>query len=374
MAEELRCGTMQVHERLLRHDPEYVALRARNERWRVPPCVDRPARAGVTVIPVVVHVVWKKDQQNISDQQIRSQIEVLNRDFRRTNTDLDKILAPFAPLAGDARIEFELATLDPSGAPTTGITRTKTTVDVFEVTAFENDDDPVKMAPTGKAPWPRDRYLNIWVCQLDEPLGVATGTMGYATLPGARAELDGVVIRHSAFGTTGSAAIPFPPSNAANLGRTATHEIGHWLNLHHVWGPAEGCQYDDFVDDTPLQDGPRSGSGPAFPAISCNNGPHGDMFMNYMDNTDDDSKFMFTHGQVDRMQVCPAHGSADDRVLRDASPGRPHGAIRIAQCRRAADRVRDRVAKACTTSSIAMGRATCMNCGATRTRGPARPT
>jgi len=294
---------MALHRHLLRTDPDYASARARSEEhhWQVKREIASIARAGITVIPVVVHVVWKSESQNISDTQIQSQIEVLNHDFRKTNADLASVPAPFAPLAGDARIEFELATLDPSGLPTNGITRTKTTVDVFEVPFFANLDDPVKSAPTGAEPWPRDRYLNIWVCQL----GVGTtGTVGYATLPGARAELDGVVIRHNAFGTTGTAAIPFP-RNPANRGRTATHEIGHWLNLRHIWGDdGEACNGDDFVDDTPNAAGPNTGRGRAFPHVTCNNGPNGDMFMNYMDYTDDEAKFMFTHGQVQRMQTC----------------------------------------------------------------------
>jgi Pregnancy-associated plasma protein-A len=105
------------------------------------------------------------------------------------------------------------------------------------------------------------------------------------------------VILQSAFGNTGTAAAPF------NLGRTATHEIGHWLNLRHIWGDdGTGCTGDDFVADTPNAGGPNYGT-PAFPHISCSNGPNGDMFMNYMDYVDDAAMFMFTQGQVDRMQA-----------------------------------------------------------------------
>ena len=106
-----------------------------------------------------------------------------------------------------------------------------------------------------------------------------------------------MVILHSAFGTTGTAAAPF------DLGRTATHEIGHWLNLRHIWGDdGTGCSGDDFVADTPNAGGPNFGA-PTFPHVSCNNGPNGDLFMNYMDYVDDVAMFMFTAGQVDRMQA-----------------------------------------------------------------------
>jgi hypothetical protein len=132
----------------------------------------------------------------------------------------------------------------------------------------------------------------MWVCQL------GGGLLGYAQFPGGPAATDGVVILHSAFGTTGTAAPPF------HLGRTATHEIGHWLNLNHIWGDdGTGCSGTDNVADTPNQGGGNTGK-PTFPHVSCGNGPNGDMFMNYMDYVDDDAMFMFTAGQATRMQAC----------------------------------------------------------------------
>jgi hypothetical protein len=283
------CGTMPVHERLLRTDPEYERRRIASENHHFQFRLQRgmAARTGVTRIPVVVHVVHKTAAQNISDAQIKSQIDVLNLDFRKKNSDLSKIPAPFKSMAADARIEFALADKDPSGNPTTGITRRSTSVTSF------TDDDKMKRASTGGTDaWPASKYLNIWVC----PLG--GGLLGYAQFPGGSAATDGVVILHSAFGTQGTAAAPF------NLGRTTTHEIGHWLNLRHIWGDdGGGCNGDDFIADTPNQGNSNPGK-PAFPHISCNNGPHGDMFMNYMDYVDDDTMFMFTTGQVERMQAC----------------------------------------------------------------------
>lgn len=120
--------------------------------------------------------------------------------------------------------------------------------------------------------------------------------LGYAQFPGGPSKTDGVVILNTAFGTTGSAADPF------NLGRTATHEIGHFLNLRHIWGDAPNCAGFDLVDDTPNAESPNVGK-PTWPHVSCNNGPNGDMFMNYMDYTDDDSMFMVTPGQVSRMHT-----------------------------------------------------------------------
>jgi hypothetical protein len=284
------CGTMDVHRRLLIESPEYRAARADIENATLARMALAPeARfAGVARIPVVVHVVWNTAAQTISDAQITSQIDVLNQDFRATNPDVSTVPSVFAGLVADARLEFFLATTDPSGNPTNGITRTPTNRASF------TDDDAVKSAATGGTDaWPADRYLNMWVCQLD-----GGGLLGYAQFPGGPAETDGVVITHTAFGTTGTAAAPF------HLGRTATHEIGHYLNLFHIWGDdGSGCTGSDQVDDTPNQGGPNLGC-PTFPHVSCNNGPNGDLFMDYMDYVDDACMVMFTHGQAARMEAC----------------------------------------------------------------------
>ena len=242
-------------------------------------------------IPIVVHVVWNTAAQNVSDAQINSQIVVLNADYRRLNADSGLVPAAFAGVAADPRIEFQLAVRDPSCAATTGITRTNTATTGFTFGTRNN----VKSAATGGAnPWPSDRYLNLWVANFTD------GLLGVATFPGEPAATDGVIINYTAFGNTGTAAAPY------NLGRTATHEIGHWLNLLHIWGDdqslADTCSGSDEVADTPNQAVQRFGC-PGFPAVSCGNGPNGDMFMNYMDYTDDACMFMFTAGQVARMDA-----------------------------------------------------------------------
>jgi len=283
------CGAMIEHRRLLNEDPSYVAARAgiENRARAYELGVLKSARAGITRIPAVVHVVWNTALQNISDAQIQSQINVLNQDFRRTNADSGQVPAVWQSIRGDARIEFFLATTDPNGNPTNGITRTQT-----QVASFSQAGNPVKFAATGgAAAWPADQYLNIWVCQL------GGGLLGYAQFPGGPADTDGVVILHSAFGTTGTAAAPF------DRGRSATHEIGHWLNLFHIWGDdGTGCGGSDEVGDTPNAGGPNYGC-PTFPSVTCGNGLNGDMFMNYMDYTDDACMYMFTVGQVARMQA-----------------------------------------------------------------------
>jgi ABC-type taurine transport system substrate-binding protein len=283
------CATMDVHRELLSRNPAYVIARdmIETQALRYEQGLDFAHRPGTTRIPVVVHVVWNAANQNVSDAQISSQIDVLNRDFRRTNPDANNTPAAFLPLVADARVEFFLATVDPNGAPTTGITRFNTSV-----ASFTHDDRIKSRATGGTDAWPADRYLNLWVGQL------SGGLLGYAQFPGGPAATDGVVIRHSSFGTIGTAAPPF------HLGRTATHEIGHWLNLNHIWGDdGTGCSGTDNVADTPNQAGPNGGT-PTFPHVTCSNGPNGDMFMNYMDYVDDPAMFMFTAGQVARMQAC----------------------------------------------------------------------
>jgi hypothetical protein len=292
---------MAVHDRMLASVPGYREARdaCENRAWALETARGAPAAGtapdlDVVVIPIVVHVVANEESQDLSDEQVTSQVDALNRDYRMTNTDLAQVPEAFSALAADVRLEFSLATTDPSGSPTAGITRTRT-----ERTSF-GDDDAVKSATSGGAdPWPSDRYLNIWTCPaLVSASGVAL--LGYAQFPGGPPQTDGVVIWHAAFGTTGTAAAPF------DLGRTSTHEVGHWLNLRHVWGDdGTGCAGSDFVSDTPNQGGPNYGR-PAYPHLSCNNGPDGDMFMNYLDYVDDAAMVMFTHGQVTRMRAALA--------------------------------------------------------------------
>lgn len=291
-----RCGTMPVHHLLLESDPDFRQRLADLEVATAQRQTSADAAfraAGPITIPIVVHVVHKTAAQNISDAQIHSQLVVLNQDFRARNPDRTSTPSVWSGLVTDAQVEFVLATEDPDGNPTNGITRTATTKDFF----FAEDDDVKFVATGGQDAWPTDRYLNIWVCHIRSRRDNQT-LLGYAQFPTGRPETDGVVILHRAFGTTGSAAAPF------NLGRTATHEVGHWLNLYHIWGGGDlpSCNDTDSVEDTPNQFGPNFNK-PTFPHISCNNGPNGDMFMNYMDYVDDDSMFMFTAQQVARMQA-----------------------------------------------------------------------
>lgn len=291
------CGTMEVHRRLLNQSATYQERRAQidNRALTYEHETRSIARTGLITIPVVVHVVHNPADasQNITQTQIQSQIEVLNQDFRANNPDVSQVPAVWTDRVADCQIEFQLASQDPDGNPTDGITRTPSTAPFFTT-----DHDDVKSSATGGAdPWPSDDYLNVWVCN-DLRDAIGRQILGYAQFPGGPPSTDGVVIANWCFGKGGTAQSPF------DLGRTATHEVGHWLDLRHIWGDDRGsCSGSDHVEDTPNQGDATFGK-PSFPQISCNNGPDGNMFMNYMDYTDDAAMFMFTHGQSRRMDAC----------------------------------------------------------------------
>jgi hypothetical protein len=287
-----RCVTMDQHWRLVRRDPEY-RWRSRQIEREIRDWLARHRGAGLRTglirIPVVVHVIQRTAAENIPDAQIQSQIDVLNRDFRRLNTDATSTPSAFTGVAADARLEFALAVRDPACNATTGITRTTTTM-----TGWTYPGDGMKAAGTGgHDPWDVTKYLNIWIVNYTD------GTLGYGTFPSMPAAIQGVVCDYRAFGTTGTLT-----TNAA-LGRTATHEVGHWLNLLHIWGDdGMGCTGSDEIADTPNQSGSTPFAPcPTFPHVSCSNGPDGDMFMNYMDYSADQCMNLFTADQVARMDA-----------------------------------------------------------------------
>ena len=271
------CGTMAVHMMLLEQFPSY---RARQFKLEQDTAKRRAApfsleKVKIVTVNVVVNVVQHTSEQSISDAQIKSQIAALNRDFAAKNPDKSKVPAPWQGLVTDAKIQFKLH---------------KTTRTQTEVQSFSQDNGVKNSSAGGIAPFQPNKFLNFWVC----PLG--GGLLGYAQFPGGPPATDGVVINYKAFGTSGTAQSPF------NLGRSATHEVGHYFNLRHIWGDTEDCSGTDNVADTPNCAGPNFEK-PTFPVVTCNNGPNGDMFVNYMDYVDDDTMCMFTAQQVMRMRT-----------------------------------------------------------------------
>ena len=270
------------------------------ELWYIP----RP----VITIPVVVHVMYYQSDAlgtgtNISDAQIQSQIDVLNEDFRRLNSNIYSVPAAFRGISADPLIQFCLAQQDPNGNFTTGINR-------YPVSGFiEPTTDYIDENYKPTTIWDRNKYLNIWSCDISNS---GNQILGYAQFPGEpisaafpNPELtDGVVVLYSTFGLSGS-------NLNYNLGKNCTHEIGHWLNLKHIWGDEPGCDADDSVIDTPPQSFDSNSRMifpnicPSFPVLNdaCSPNYPGIMFMNYMDYAFDQCKSMFTYGQSDRMDA-----------------------------------------------------------------------
>lgn len=284
------CGTMEYLAKQLEENPALLTQMEENKQ-RLQSYIAENKEAleqerVIYTIPVVVHVVYRNSTENVSDAQIISQITALNKDYRKLNTDVSLVPSAWTSLVADVGIEFCLANRDPQGNATNGITRTSSTQSSFDVS-----NNNMKFTNSGgHNAWPSDQYLNLWVCNLDGTL------LGYAQFPGGSASTDGVVIDYDDFGTTGTASPPF------NLGRTATHEVGHWLGLYHIWGDEPQCTQDDGVADTPQQKDKNYGC-PSFPqgssqaGGSCSGSSPGSMFMNYMDYVDDACMYMFTNGQ-----------------------------------------------------------------------------
>jgi len=281
------CASYEVLQQQLKVDP---SLKQRMDQ--IETFTQRMIRSGrldqgtrTIEIPVVVHVVYSTEQQNISDQQIQSQIDVLNEDYAASNRDIRNTPSLFKQVTSSGfSVHFSLAQT----------TRVKTTVNSFNTT------DNVKSTQRGGDDViDPEHKLNIWACNLGQSL------LGYAQFPGGPAETDGVVILYSAFGSRSK----YPGGtyiSKYDLGRTATHEVGHWLNLRHIWGDdGSSCSGSDLVEDTPNQASLNFGC-PSFPHVSCDNS--GDMSMNYMDYTDDACMYMFSKGQQSRALAVFAAG------------------------------------------------------------------
>jgi len=256
------------------------------EQMNQPGAAER-STAAVKVIPVVVHVIHYGGPENISREQIIDQIDSLNKDFQLQNADTVNIPAVFKPLAGNPQIEFRLAQLDPNGQCTDGIVR------VYSPLTY-NARNNVKSLSY----WPSNKYLNFWIVNSIANTNGSPGmVIGFAQFPGGDPLTDGVVIKYDFMGSIQAAA------GSNNNGRTATHEVGHWLNLRHIWGDAQ-CG-NDQVNDTPTHYDANLSICPTWPhPSSCNgNAPNGDMFTNYMDYTNGDCQNMFSAGQATRMNA-----------------------------------------------------------------------
>lgn len=284
-AQDRNCSTMDNLEHRKQLDPQLEERMQQIEDFTRQRILQNGTPESITgniiTIPVVVHVIYSNSQENISAAQIQSQIDVLNEDFRRTNPDADNRWSQ----AVDTEIQFCLATVDPNGNPTTGITRKSSTR-----TAWGTNDAIKSLAQGGVNPWDTSEYLNMWVGN------IGSGILGYAQFPGGSAATDGVVMSPQYFGSSAKGS-GFYLSAPFDLGRTTTHEVGHFLNLRHIWGDGN-CSRDDFVTDTPTSDAPNYGCTPTH--VSCSST---DMVQNYMDYSDDACMNLYTAGQKARMRA-----------------------------------------------------------------------
>ena len=266
-----KCAANEVLDLQIKSDPS-IKTRMANIELSTSKFAKSYSVVHAATVPIVIHVVvnvlYRTTAQNISNAQIASQIAVLNADFAGTNIDYNTTPLLFQSVrSGNTGIRFVLD----------NVYRKSTTK-----TSWGTNDAMKKTSQGGLNPTAPATKLNIWVCN------IGGGILGYAQFPGGSSATDGVVIDDNAFGNTGSAAYPF------HKGRTATHEIGHWLNLRHIWGDAN-CG-NDFVGDTPLHNGPNFGC-PGYPSNSSCTGNPVMMTMNYMDYTDDACMYMFSSGQ-----------------------------------------------------------------------------
>ena len=280
-ATQRRCSSDDVLQEQLKADPSLRkrmdAIEEFTKHVKDNPDMGRRLADGTIEIPVVFNVLYRTAAQNISLAQLQSQIDVLNEDYAAANADYNLTSTYNSVKSGDIGIKFVLD----------NVVRKSTTKTTWST------NDAMKKSGQGIAPTSPTTKLNIWVCNM------GGGILGYAQFPGGAAATDGVVLDDNATGRTGTAAAPF------NKGRTATHEVGHWLNLRHIWGDAT-CG-NDQVGDTPSHNTANYGCPAAGHKSTCSGTPV-EMTMNYMDYTDDACMYMFSAGQKSRMQAVFAVG------------------------------------------------------------------
>lgn len=299
-----RCGTVDYQKQmreaglLKESDAEFERWLKENIQLYKGQPKDKRTLTKSYKIQVVVHVIHKGEsigvESNISDAQVMSQIEVLNKDFNRQNTDAANTPPEFQGLAGNMPIEFVLANTDPNGLPSSGIVRVRGSRNFYTI----QNNDLLK----SESYWPAENYLNIWVCYLTDRYGYTQFPI--STLPGLENSsknrlTDGIVIAYNVFGSSDYG--NFNLHNRYNKGRTTTHEMGHFFGLRHLWGDEPECKGDDYVDDTPQQANETTDC-PTHPQKECPaDNPQPKMFQNFLDYTDDACMNLFTLGQMERM-------------------------------------------------------------------------
>ena len=274
------CASQEVLLAQMKADPKLALRMNEIEAFTQKTMASSRIVDGKIQIPVVVNVLYSTTAENISLAQIQSQVDVLNRDFNATNSDFNQVPSLFAGVKANVGISFVLE----------AVYRRATTR-----TSWGTNNEMKNTSLGGISPTAPTTKMNLWACT------IGGGILGYAQFPGGSSSTDGVVIDSKYLGNTGTAAFPF------NLGRTATHEVGHWMNLRHIWGDAT-CG-SDLVSDTPTHNAANSGV-PAYPHYSTCSGNPVEMTMNYMDYTDDRGMYMFSNGQKSRMAAVFVSGGS----------------------------------------------------------------
>lgn len=301
-----RCATVEYQKlnrsigKIRESDEQFEKALAAKIKARRKNQFSRSGLEGPYKIPVVVHIIHNGEAlgvgRNIPDAQIFSQIDVLNQDFNRENADAADTPPVFASVAGDLDIEFVLAKQDPYGNCTDGIVRVNGNREQWSLSREEEFK--------ALSYWPAEDYLNIWVVPFSGYLGYAQFPIS-SIIPDLEDEednrlIDGVVIDYQVFGTVDGAGGPFEIDDQYNKGRTATHEVGHFLGLRHIWGDENNCLGTDYADDTPNQE-EETYNTPSHPlADACSAAI---MFQNFMDYTDDIKMNLFTLDQIERMSI-----------------------------------------------------------------------
>lgn len=250
---------------------------------------------------LVVHILYSDASQNISTEQVLKQVEQLNADYSLNNANFNQTPEVFKIFAIDTDIQFCLAKTDPNGNPTTGITRKQVDIDQIGLTNAYYDS-----AQGGQSPWDATRYINVWVADMGD-----TGIIGFSTAPNTASpkEKDGILINYRFFGEQGA-----HQDAAHNLGKSLSHEMGHFFGLKHTWGSLNaGCDDDDDCLDTPLQEKPTYGC-PSFPVKDICTQGNGIMYCNFMDYSDDSCLTMFT---ADQKAIMWGHLEGERASLRD---------------------------------------------------------
>jgi len=276
------CASHEVLEAQMKADPALASRMAEIEKFTNEAIQTGRLVNGKIEIPVVFNVLYRTTTENLSLTRLQSQIDVLNKDFNAANSDYNTSNNPYSSVRANVGITFVLDQ----------VIRKSTTK-----TSWGTADAMKKSTQGGLNPTSPTTKLNIWVCT------IGGGILGYAQFPGGSSSTDGVVLDSKYTGVTTSSSTSYP----FNLGRTATHEVGHWMNLRHIWGDAT-CG-SDLVSDTPTHNAANGGV-PAVGHRSTCSGTPLEMYMNYMDYTDDRGMYMFSLGQKARMNAVFASGGS----------------------------------------------------------------